>query len=118
ANDPGLTIAADDGAVASLTYAELSDASLRAAAGFARRGVEPGGRVVVQLGNCLEAVLAWFGLARLGAIFVPANPALTERELAHVVSTSGATLVVGPEATGLRDQAPLADPPAVTAENP
>ena len=71
----GLTFAADDGAVTSLTYAELAEASLRAAAGFARHGVEPGDRVVVQLANRPEAVLAWFGLARLGAIFVPANPA-------------------------------------------
>ena len=90
-----LTFAADDGAVTSLTYAELAEASLRAAAGFARLGVEPGDRVVVQLANRPEAVLAWFGLARLGAIFVPANPALTVRELEHVVSTSGASLGVG-----------------------
>ena len=90
----GLTFAADDGAVSSLTYAELADASLRAAAGFARLGVEPGDRVVVQLANRPEAVLAWFGLARLGAIFVPANPA-DVRELEHVVSTLGREPGVG-----------------------
>ena len=126
----GLTFAADDGAVTSLTYAELADASLARAAGFARLGVEPGDRVVVQLANRPEAVLAWFGLARLGAIFVPANPALTVRELEHVVSTSGASLGVGEgpalAAAGLRvvpaddllADAPLADLPAVGAEDP
>ena len=75
-------------------------------------------------------MLAWFGLARLGAIFVPANPALTVRELAHVVSTSGASLGVGEgpalAATGLRvvpaddllADAPLADLPRSGAEDP
>ena len=129
ASDPALTFAADDGSTETLTYGELADASLRAAAGFARLGVEPGDRVVVQLANCPEAVLGWFGLARLGAIFVPANPALTVRELAHVVSTSGATLAVGAAAAARRGRAtarpcrrrgggrspsePLADLPAV-----
>ena len=128
----GLTFAADDGAVTSLTYAELAGASLRAAAGFARLGVEPGDRVVVQLANCPEAVLAWFGLARLGAIFVPANPALTVREL-----RTSCRLDLGREprssATARRSRrrgcascrpttlladAPLADLPAVGAEDP
>ena len=129
APDPGLTVAAEDGAT-SLTYAELADASLRAAAGFARLGVEPGDRVVVLLANRLETVLAWFGLARLGAIFVPANPALTPRELAHVVTTAGASVGVAEgsalAATGLRTvppddllaDAPLADVPAVGPEDP
>src|SRR5262249_44793322 len=135
----GLTFAADGGDVASLTWSELAVASLRVAGGFARLGVQPGDRVLVQLPNCLEAVCAWFGLARLGAIFVPANPALTVRELAHAVSDSDAAVAVarsetaaalaaaGVEGIVLVDDgsfaelgagASLADPPALEPETP
>jgi crotonobetaine/carnitine-CoA ligase len=135
----GLTFAADGGETASLSWAELAEVSLRAAGGFTRLGVRHGDRVLVQLANCAEAVTAWFALARLGAIHVPANPALTVRELAHAVLDSGATVAVarsenagtvadaGVERIVLVDEgsfaelaagAPLADPPALEPGTP
>lgn len=93
-----LTVEAEDGTTSSLTYPELVAASWQAAGGLAAFGIEPGDRVVVHLPNCLEAVIAWFGLARLGAVFVPTNMALTARELTHVATHSGAAAAIAREA--------------------
>ena len=48
--------------------------------------------------NCLELMVAYYAAARLGAIFVPINPSLTAREVAHIVSHSNALLLFHDEA--------------------
>lgn len=55
------------------SYAEVREASRRAAAGFAALGIGKGDRVCLMLGNRPEYVYAWFGLCRLGAVAVPLN---------------------------------------------
>jgi carnitine-CoA ligase len=60
----------------SLTYRELDAASDRTGANLRSAGVGRGDRVAVLLPNGPEFVLAWFGLAKLGAVFVPLNTAL------------------------------------------
>jgi malonyl-CoA/methylmalonyl-CoA synthetase len=67
------------------TGAQLEAGSARAAALLAGAGVSPGDRVLWSAGASIEAVMAALGVLRLGAVLVPANPALTDRELAHVV---------------------------------
>jgi carnitine-CoA ligase len=59
-----------------LTYRELDAASDRTAANLRASGVEKGDRVAALLLNGPEFILAWFGLAKLGAVFVPLNTAL------------------------------------------
>jgi long-chain acyl-CoA synthetase len=74
--------------------AELAGRSRRAARGFVDLGVRPGDRVVVVMANCPEVGLAYSGLWRAGAVPTPALFLLTEDELRHVVSDSGAVAVV------------------------
>src|SRR3954470_22512903 len=50
-----------------LTWAQLQDRVLRAAAGLKRRGVERGDVVAVQLPNSPEFVIAYLAICRLGA---------------------------------------------------
>jgi crotonobetaine/carnitine-CoA ligase len=59
-----------------LTYRELDAASDRTAANLRASGVATGDRVAALLLNGPEFVLTWFGLAKLGAVFVPLNTAL------------------------------------------
>ncbi|MGZ6826843.1 MAG: class I adenylate-forming enzyme family protein, partial [Mycobacteriales bacterium] len=73
---------------------ELGGRTRRAAAGFARLGVRPGDRVVIVMANCPEVGLAYSALWRAGAVPTPALFLLTEDELRHVVSDSGAVAVV------------------------
>ena len=48
--------------------------------------------------NRLELMTAYYAAAHLGAVFVPVNPGLTAREVAHIVTHSGAALVLHDEA--------------------
>jgi crotonobetaine/carnitine-CoA ligase len=82
------------GAVSELTYGAFRERAERCAAGFARRGVGHGDFVVVHLRNCPELLVAWFGLARLGAVLVPSNVSNTAPELAHLIAVSGARLAI------------------------
>ena len=71
------------------------DASIDAcAAGLARRGVGPGNRVAVFLGNCPEAVIAVLGIARLGAVVVPVGSRLRRPELDHVIGDAGPVALI------------------------
>jgi long-chain acyl-CoA synthetase len=73
---------------------QLASRSRRAAAGFVELGVGPGDRVVVVMANCPEVGLTYSALWRAGAVPTPALFLLTEEELRHVVTDSGAVACV------------------------
>jgi crotonobetaine/carnitine-CoA ligase len=83
-----------DEQVSELTYAQFAAQVARCARGLHELGVARGDRVVVHLRNCPEVLIAWFALARLGAVFVPSNVANTAGELAHILAVSGARLAI------------------------
>ncbi len=68
-----------------LRYGELAALSRRAANGCRSLGVGQGDRVCLLLPNCPEFVLAWFGLARLGAIAVPINTDFGPDETGYIL---------------------------------
>jgi crotonobetaine/carnitine-CoA ligase len=82
------------GAISELTYVEFGDRVRRCAAGLARAGVAQGDFVLVHLRNCPEVLIAWFALARLGAVLIPSNVSNTAPELEHLLAVSGARLAV------------------------
>jgi len=94
AGGSGVTFESADGRLEKLRYEELADTSRHVAAGLAARGVEHGDRVLVHVPNCLDTIVLWLALGRLGAIFVPTSTALTARELAFVVAHSGPALAI------------------------
>ena len=73
---------------------EMAERSRRAAGGFAGLGVRHGDRVVVVMANCPEVGLAYGALWRAGAVPTPALFLLTEDELRHVITDSGAVAAV------------------------
>ena len=77
-----------------VTYGELDERVDRATAALAALGVEPGDRVAIVLGNVPAFVEAWFAVLRLGAVAVPAAPALAADELRHVLADSGTVVAV------------------------
>jgi long-chain acyl-CoA synthetase len=77
-----------------LTWAELDALVDRAAAGYADRGLVAGDRVAVQLRNGIDWLLATVGALRAGLVVVPVNTAYTEPETAHLLTDSGARLLV------------------------
>ena len=48
--------------------------------------LQPGDRVAVLSTNELEYVILFFALQRIGAILVPVNFRLTEREITHIMT--------------------------------
>jgi carnitine-CoA ligase len=77
-----------------LSYAQLADLADRFAGGLAARGIRPGSLVVLVLPNRVETAVAYFALARLGAVAVPANVFAKRDGLAYVFEQSGARVVV------------------------
>ena len=78
-----------------LSYRALDAASARVAALLRRRGVEPGDRVGVMLPNVPEFAVVYYGILRAGAVVVPVNVLLKEREVARFLGDSGAGLLFG-----------------------
>ena len=76
-----------------LTYAALDAASARAAGLLRARGIEPGDRVGLMLPNVPYFPVLYYGILRAGAVVVPMNVLLKEREVAYYLDDSGAKLL-------------------------
>ena len=77
-----------------LTYSELDQRSSAYAAGLAERGVSSGDRVAVQSGSSIELIIALIGHLRSGIIHVPINTRYLGEEIAHILTDSGASMVL------------------------
>ena len=80
-----------DTAVTGATVEADSDAL---AVALAARGLGRGDRIALFLQNVPQFVIAMLAAWKLGAIAVPVNPMLKERELRYVLADSGATAIV------------------------
>ena len=78
-----------------LTYGELAREVDRVAAGLQSLGVAPGDRVAIAMHNVPHFAYAYFGILRAGAVAVPLNAMLTEREVYKILTDSGASVVLG-----------------------
>lgn len=76
------------------TYAELRDRVIGVAVGLQRLGVGQGDHVAVWLPNSRDALLVFFAINYLGAVFVPFNTAYRGNLLEHVLRNSDATLLI------------------------
>ena len=99
-----------------LTYAQLAAGVDRLAVRLLRAGLASGDRVVMQLPNALEFVLAYLALTRMGAIPVMALRAHRETEITHFVRSSGAVACMVPEVLQRFDHRVMAQ--AVAAQCP
>ncbi|MDR0454040.1 MAG: long-chain-fatty-acid--CoA ligase [Deferribacteraceae bacterium] len=66
----------------SYTYKEMKEKMVHTAKVLVNNGVEKGRRVALLMGNSPEYLFAYFGAVMLGAVMVPMNIFLTEREIA------------------------------------
>src|SRR3954451_11341498 len=76
-----------------LPYAGVEGATRHAAGLLTSLGVGPGDRVGLMLPNVPYFPVLFYGALRLGAVVVPMNPLLKEREVAFPLSDSGARLL-------------------------
>jgi long-chain acyl-CoA synthetase len=78
-----------------ITYQELDMLSDRLSAALHDLGVKKGDRVAVHLPNCPQFAIAYYGLLKAGATFVPISPLLAEREFVFQLNDSGAETYIG-----------------------
>jgi acyl-CoA ligase (AMP-forming) (exosortase A-associated) len=77
-----------------LSYAALQDHVARFAAGLRALGVGRGERVAVYLDKRVETVVACFGAAAAGAVFVPVNPLLKAEQVGYILRDCNVRLLV------------------------
>lgn len=82
-----------------ISYAQFHACSLRLAAFLQQEcGITHGKRVLLYLQNCPQFAMAFYAIARCGAIVVPVNPMTRVGELVHYIADSGAdTVILGSE---------------------
>src|SRR6476661_8950632 len=82
------------------TFADVESAARRLAAGLQSRGVGPGDVVAIQLPNWVEAAVAFWASAFLGAVIVPIVHFYGPKELGHILSTSRPKVFITAEEFG------------------
>jgi long-chain acyl-CoA synthetase len=97
----------DASASRTLTWTQTNHAIDAYVARLADAGLQPEDRVAIALPNGPEFCVALFAVLRAGGIAVPAAP--TSPELPHLLTDSGATLVVG-DSIGAPDLDATAEP--------
>ncbi len=76
------------------TYADLRRQAERLAARLVALGVSPGDRVVLNMQNCPQLVIAHFAILRANAVVVPVNPMNRAEELKHYITDPDARVAI------------------------
>jgi long-chain acyl-CoA synthetase len=76
------------------SYSRLRELSERFAGGLAELGVKKGDRVMVYISNCIQWVIAFLGIQKVGAAIVPVSPIYTSYEIEYMIKDSGAETLV------------------------
>ncbi|MES2020053.1 MAG: AMP-binding protein [Pseudomonadota bacterium] len=76
------------------SYAELRRRVVSKAAGLQRLGVRQGDHVAAWLPSGRDALIAFYAINYIGAVFVPFNTAYRGKMLGHVVRNSGASVMI------------------------
>jgi long-chain acyl-CoA synthetase len=77
-----------------LSFRELDEQSGRVANGLVALGVQPGDRVGLFGTNCCEWVVAYYGIAKTGAVLNPLSSMLTTDELRYTLADAGTRIVI------------------------
>lgn len=77
-----------------ISYRQLNRLVNRFANGLARLGVAHGERVAIMLPNIPQALIAYFGVLKLGAVAVFVNPLFSREELTARLTDSGARTLI------------------------
>jgi crotonobetaine/carnitine-CoA ligase len=76
------------------SYERLAREVERLTRGLHAQGIVRGDRVVGLLENCPDAMISWYAVNRLGAVYVPINTAYKGEYLRHQIADSGARIAI------------------------
>ncbi|MEO8855791.1 MAG: long-chain fatty acid--CoA ligase [Burkholderiaceae bacterium] len=77
-----------------ITYAQLMQQAERLAAGLQSLGVTKGDRVLLNMQNCPQLVIAHWAILRADAVVVPINPMNRSEELKHYITDPDARVAI------------------------
>jgi long-chain acyl-CoA synthetase len=76
------------------SYSELRDLSERFAGSLVDMGVSKGDRVMLYVSNCIQWVIGFLGIQRIGAVVVPVAPIYTSFEIEYMIKDSGTETII------------------------
>ena len=100
----------DDGEV--LTYAAFVRRAAQMAHVLQKAGVGPDDRVLVQAPKTVDMLALYAGCVQAGAVFLPLNPAYTQREISYFIADAAPALLVCETADENAYRAEIGDTPA------
>ncbi len=77
-----------------VSFSRLRDWSERFAGALADMGIQKGDRVMIYISNCIQWVIAYLGIQKIGAVIVPVSPIYTSFEIEYMVNDSGAETII------------------------
>jgi long-chain acyl-CoA synthetase len=76
------------------SYRRLRELSERFAGALLDMGVKKGDRILIYISNCIQWVIAFLGIQKMGAVIVPVSPIYTSYELKYMIEDSGAETII------------------------
>jgi long-chain acyl-CoA synthetase len=86
-------------ATGDLTFEEVEGRVAEIASGLAQLGIQTGDRIILHLPNNWRWAVAYYAIARLGAVVVPANILLATEEVQFIAEDCGAAAIFAPQST-------------------
>lgn len=80
-----------------VTYGELIKQIEKVASAFYSEGIKKGDKVTLCMPNCIQAVVAFYALNRIGAVVNMIHPLSAENEIAHFVCFSESKAILIPD---------------------
>ena len=77
-----------------VSFARLQDLSERFGGALNDLGVKKGDKVMIYISNCIQWVIAFLGIQKIGAVIVPVSPIYTSHELDYMIRDSGAETII------------------------
>jgi len=76
------------------SYSELRDLSERFAGALRDLGVGKGDRVMVYIPNCIQWIIGFLAIQKIGAVLVPISPIYTSFEIEYMIKDAGVETVI------------------------
>jgi long-chain acyl-CoA synthetase len=76
------------------SFSRLQNLSERFGGALVDLGVGKGDKVMIYISNCVQWIIAFLGIQKIGAVIVPVSPIYTSHELEYMITDSGAETVI------------------------
>jgi long-chain acyl-CoA synthetase len=76
------------------SYRKLRELSERFAGGLRDLGVKKGDRVMIYIPNCIQWIIGFLAIQKIGAVLVPISPIYTSFEIEYMIKDAGVETVI------------------------